>query len=51
MTIVNYSPALQWHLNPKQLEGRRLFVTPFPQQQFNQTEDRRTEPQSWRDVF
>ena len=30
-------------LNPKQLEGLRLLVTPFSQQQFNQTEDRRTE--------
>ena len=29
-------------LNPKQLEGLRLLVTPFPQQQFNATHDRRT---------
>ena len=29
-------------LNPKQIEGLRLLLTPFPQQQFNQTEDRRT---------
>ena len=29
-------------LNPKQLEGLRLLLTPFPQQQFNQTEDRRS---------
>jgi cytochrome c peroxidase len=29
-------------LNPKQLEGLRLLVTPFPQQQFNATDDRRT---------
>lgn len=29
-------------LNPKQLEGLRLLVTQFPQQQFNATEDRRT---------
>ena len=28
--------------NPKQLEGLRLLVTPFPQQQFNVTEDRRS---------
>ena len=27
---------------PKQLEGLRLLVTPFPQQQFNATEDRRS---------
>ena len=30
-------------LNPKQIEGLRLLLTPFPQQQFNQTEDRRSE--------
>ena len=30
-------------LNPKDIEGLRLLVTPFPQQQFNQTEDRRRE--------
>jgi cytochrome c peroxidase len=30
-------------LNPKQIEGLRLLVTPFAQQQFNQTEDRRSE--------
>jgi cytochrome c peroxidase len=29
-------------LNPKQIEGFRLLVTPFPQQQFNETADRRT---------
>lgn len=30
-------------LNPKQLEGLRLLVTPFLQEQFNQTDDRRSE--------
>jgi cytochrome c peroxidase len=30
-------------LNPKQIEGIRLLVTAFPQQQFNLTHDRRTE--------
>ncbi len=29
-------------LNAKQLDGLRLLVTPFPQQQFNATEDRRS---------
>jgi cytochrome c peroxidase len=29
-------------LNPKQLDGLRLLVTPFPQQQFNGTDDRRS---------
>jgi cytochrome c peroxidase len=29
-------------LNPKDLDGLRLLVTPFPQQQFNLTDDRRS---------
>jgi cytochrome c peroxidase len=33
-------------LNPKQLEGLRMLLTPFPQQQFNATEDRRSEGRS-----
>src|SRR5438105_15935962 len=28
-------------LSPKQLDGLRLLLTPFPQQQFNATDDRR----------
>ena len=43
VTIMNYYELFNGILNPKQLEGLRLLVTPFPQQQFNQTEDRRTE--------
>ena len=43
VTITNYYELFNGILNPKQLEGLRLLVTPFPQQQFNQTEDRRTE--------
>jgi cytochrome c peroxidase len=43
VTIENYYELFNGILNPKQLEGVRLLVTPFPQQQFNQTEDRRTE--------
>lgn len=42
VTIKNYYRLFNGILNPKQLEGLRLLVTPFPQQQFNQTEDRRT---------
>jgi cytochrome c peroxidase len=42
VTIDNYSEIFNGILNPKQLEGLRLLVTAFPQQQFNQTEDRRT---------
>jgi cytochrome c peroxidase len=43
VTIQNYYELFNGILNPKQLEGLRLLVTPFPQQQFNQTEDRRSE--------
>src|SRR5256886_6459558 len=42
VTIENYYELFNGILNPKQLEGLRLLLTPFPQQQFNQTEDRRT---------
>ena len=42
ITINNYYETFNGILNPKQLEGLRLLVTPFPQQQFNQTEDRRS---------
>jgi cytochrome c peroxidase len=42
VTIENYYKLFNGILNPKQLEGLRLLVTPFPQQQFNQTEDRRS---------
>ena len=43
VTIDNFFEVFNGILNPKQLEGLRLLLTPFPQQQFNQTEDRRTE--------
>ena len=43
VTIMNYYELFNGILNPKQIEGLRLLVTPFPQQQFNQTEDRRSE--------
>jgi cytochrome c peroxidase len=46
VTIMNHHELFSGILNPKQLEGLRLLVTPFPQQQFNQTEDRRTEQPS-----
>jgi len=42
LTIENYYELFNGILNPKQLEGLRLLLTPFPQQQFNQTEDRRS---------
>jgi cytochrome c peroxidase len=42
VTIDNFYDLFNGVLNPKQLEGLRLLLTPFPQQQFNQTEDRRS---------
>jgi cytochrome c peroxidase len=43
VTLDNYYQLFNGILNPKQLEGLRLLLTQFPQQQFNATEDRRTE--------
>jgi cytochrome c peroxidase len=43
VTIRNYYELFHEILNPKQLEGLRLLLTPFPQQQFNLTDDRRSE--------
>ena len=42
VTLANYFELFNGVLNPKQLEGLRLLVTPFPQQQFNATDDRRS---------
>ena len=42
VTIMNHYELFNGILNPKQLEGLRLLLTPFPQQQFNQTDDRRS---------
>lgn len=46
VTLENYYALFKDILNPKQLEGLRLLLTPFPQQQFNQTDDRRSEKPS-----
>jgi cytochrome c peroxidase len=46
VTIENYYELFNGILPPKQIEGLRLLVTPFPQQQYNETEDRRTEKPS-----
>ncbi len=43
VTLDNYYALFKDILNPKQLEGLRLLVTPFAQQQFNATDDRRSE--------
>ena len=42
VTLDNYFSLFNGILNPKQLEGLRLLLTPFPQQQFNATDDRRS---------
>lgn len=42
VTLQNYFELFNGLLNPKQLEGLRLLVTTFPQQQFNATSDRRS---------
>ena len=43
ITVNNFYELFNGLLNPKQLEGLRLLVTQFPQQQFNATDDRKTE--------
>jgi cytochrome c peroxidase len=42
ITLDNFERLFKAVLNPKQLEGLRLLLTPFPQQQFNLTDDRRS---------
>ncbi len=42
VTIDNYYGLFNGILNPKQIEGLRLLVASFPQQQFNATHDRRS---------
>ena len=39
VTLDNYYALFNGILNPKQLDGLRLLLTAFPQQQFNQTEE------------
>src|SRR6266550_1854138 len=46
VTINNFYDLFNGILNPKQLDGLRLLLTPFPQQQFNQTDDRRSDKPS-----
>ena len=46
VTLMNYFELFDGILNPKQLEGLRLLVSPTPQQQFNTTDDRRSEKPS-----
>ena len=41
LTIRNYYAKVLGILTPVQIEGMRLLLTPFPQEEFNQTEDRK----------
>jgi len=41
LTIRNYYDKFVGILTPVQIEGLRLLLTPFPQEEFNQTEDRK----------
>jgi len=43
VTLDNFTAIFGGILNPEQLDGLRLLLTPFPQQQFNMTDDRRAE--------
>jgi cytochrome c peroxidase len=43
VTITNFQEIFAGILNAKDLEGMRLLVTQFPQQQFNATADRKTD--------
>jgi cytochrome c peroxidase len=41
LTIRNFYEIFNGILTPVQLEGLRMLLTPFPQEEFNQTEDRK----------
>jgi cytochrome c peroxidase len=43
VTVENFQELFNGKLNSKDLEGLRLLVTQFPQQQFNATSDRKTD--------
>ena len=46
LTIRNFYAQMIGVLTPVQMEGLRLLLTPFPQEEFNQTEDRKVAEQS-----
>lgn len=41
LTIKNFYDLMIGRVTPVQMEGMRLLLTPFPQEEFNQTEDRK----------
>ena len=46
VTIKNFYEVFAGIITPVQMEGLRLLLTPFPQEEFNQTEDRKVATQS-----
>jgi cytochrome c peroxidase len=42
ISLTNYYEMFNGILTPRQLEGLRLLLTPFPEQQFNATDDRKS---------
>lgn len=46
LTIRNFYELMVGLITPVQMEGLRLLLTPFPQEEFNQTEDRKVAEQS-----
>jgi len=46
LTIKNFYSLMVGYITPVQMEGLRLLLTPFPQEEFNQTEDRKSADQS-----
>jgi cytochrome c peroxidase len=46
LTIKNFYEIMNGIITPVQMEGLRLLLTPFPQEEFNQTEDRKVADQS-----
>jgi cytochrome c peroxidase len=46
LTIRNFYEIMNGIITPVQMEGLRMLLTPFPQEEFNQTEDRKVAEQS-----
>ena len=46
LTIRNFYEVMNGIITPVQMEGLRMLLTPFPQEEFNQTEDRKVAQQS-----
>ena len=46
LTLKNYFAIMNGKITPVQMEGLRLLLTPQPQEEFNQTDDRKVQDQS-----